>query len=60
MNISLVASTRKTIPIYLGIMILAGMSLGCSQKDPSFEQGKKIYENYCAGLSWREWRGGLV
>jgi cytochrome c oxidase subunit 2 len=48
MNMTLVASTRKMIPVLLGVMILTGMSLGCSQKDPSFEQGKKIYENYCA------------
>jgi cytochrome c553 len=40
--------SRKATPIYLWIIILVVMSLGCSQKvDPSFAQGKKIYENYC-------------
>jgi mono/diheme cytochrome c family protein len=49
MQMILVARTRKAITISLGIIIIAVMSLGCSQKvDPSFEQGKKIYETYCA------------
>ena len=30
-------------------MIIAVTSMGCSQKvDPSFEQGKKLFETYCA------------
>ena len=49
MNMTFVAITRKMIPISLCLIILVVTSMGCSQKvDPSFEQGKKIYENYCA------------
>ena len=49
MNITFVAGTRKMIPISLCLIILVVTSTGCSQKvSPSFEQGKKIYENYCA------------
>ena len=48
MTIIFVIISRKAIPTYLWIIILVVTSLGCSQKvDPSFEQGKKIYENYC-------------
>jgi mono/diheme cytochrome c family protein len=44
-----VALTRQAITIHLCIFIIAVTSLGCSpQVDPSFEPGKKIYENYCA------------
>ena len=43
-----VGITRKAIPIYLWTIIVVVASMGCSQKvDPSFEQGKKIFENYC-------------
>ena len=58
-----VGMIRKSITISLYIIIIAVISLGCSQQvDPSFEQGKKIYENYCvachgvigAGLLYRK------
>jgi mono/diheme cytochrome c family protein len=36
------------ISIFLCIMVIAVTFQGCSQKkDPSFQQGKKIYETYC-------------
>lgn len=59
MNISFAASARKAILISLGCIILLVTSLGCSQKDPSFEPGKKIYEQYCAACHGVEGSGLL-
>lgn len=52
--------SRKAILIYFWIIILVIISMGCSQKvDPSFEQGKKIYENYCVSCHGSNGEGVL-